>query len=159
MLNRVCTGSSSLRLRYRMMHQKIRPHTKKPTTRAAIVDAIHMSYIRCACRLIPGPGHPKWPKAPPTSSMEQPASRSGSITALTPSPASRPARGRAVVLFTPTCSCLPCSATVVRTGHRRQGVTDGRTLLDLALPCRSGVRSTPVRPAYPGHPDDTVLRV
>jgi hypothetical protein len=111
MLNRVCTGSSSPRLRYRMMHQKIRPQTKMPTTSAAIVDAIHRSYILCAWRLMPGPGQPKWPNALPTLSSEQPESSISSDVPPSPSPAIRAAaRGRAAELFAPTCFCLLSSA-------------------------------------------------
>src|SRR3954463_2421563 len=141
MLNRVCTGSSSPRLRYRMMHQKIRPHTKMPTTSAAITEAIHRSYILWACRLMPRLGHPKCPNALPTPSTEQPESSIRRVAPPRPSPAIRTAtRGRAAELFAPTCFCLLSSTAPPETDTRRQGVTDGRTLLDLAVRPRYGGR-------------------
>src|SRR3954468_23384889 len=131
MLNRVCTGSSSPRLRYRMMHQKIRPQTPTPTISAAMTEAIHRSYILWACRLTPGPGHPKCPNLLPTSSIEQPERNVNSAAAPRPSTAARPtARGRVAELLAPTCLCLLSSAAVPETGHLAARLTDGRTLLD-----------------------------
>src|SRR5919112_115597 len=159
MLNRVCTGRSSPRLRYRITHQKIRPHTKKPTAKAAMTDPIHRSYIRWASRVMPLPGHPKWPNASPNPSTEQPVSRTRDATAPTPSPPSRTARGRAVVLFTPTCSCLLCGAARRGTGHlaarrhRRSHITRPGPTAPFRGPDLRAVVHTP------GHRDDTVPRV
>src|SRR3954452_1091010 len=159
MLNRVCTGSLSPRLRYRIMHQKIRPQTKKPTTSAAITEAIHRSYILWACGVMPPSRHPKPPKALPIPVNEQPDSRASSMAPPTPSPASRTTRGRATELLETTCSCLPRAPPGAETGHRRQGVTDGRTLLDLAPPPAD--RGSDVRGTHEStdHVDDTVRRV
>src|SRR5689334_16102399 len=159
MLNRVCTGRLSPRLRYRMMHQKIRPQTKNPTTSAAIVDAIHRSYILWACRLMPCSGQPNPPKALPTLSTEQPDSRASSLAPPTPSPASRTTRGRATELLETTCSCLPRAPPGAKSGHRRQGVTDGRTLLDLALPPADRGSDLRRTRETTDHVDDTVRKV
>ena len=149
MLNRVCTGSSSPRLRYRMMHQKIRPHTKKPTTSAAITEAIHRSYIRWACRLMP--------LARPSEVAERVAD------ALHGTAREQDQQRRAADTEPGEPDCpRPCGRTLYahlllppmqrRRGAKpdtwRQGVTDGRTLLDQALPSRSGVAIF-AAPAYP----------
>ncbi|GLI03087.1 hypothetical protein Pa4123_83650 [Phytohabitans aurantiacus] len=73
------------------MHQKIRPQTKTPTTRAAITDPIHRSYILFDCGVRPFSGQPKPLKALPTS---QPPSKVISAAAPAPSPASLASRAR-----------------------------------------------------------------
>src|SRR5690606_32872158 len=109
-LYRVWTGSSSPRLRYRITHQKIRPHTKNPTTSAAITDPIHMSYIRCDWSVMPPCGHPNPPNASPTS-RRQPLS---SVTTAAPA-ATKPMVRVAIrprALLAPTSSRLPSSDPV-----------------------------------------------
>src|ERR1700754_1484931 len=130
-----------------MMHQKIRPHTKMPTTSAAITAAIQRSYILWAWRLMPLLGHPKLPNLLPKLSIEQPESTISNVAPPIPSPAMRTATlGRAAAFFAPTCSCLLSSAAHPKRlsppekERGRQGVTDGRTLLDQAVPICSGGR-------------------
>src|SRR6476660_885641 len=75
-----------------MMHQKIRPQTNTPTTRAAIVEPIHTSYICWDCFEMPSIGQPKPSNALPMLLAEQPASRVTRVPASTPSEAARPTR-------------------------------------------------------------------
>src|SRR5262245_57096263 len=67
------------------MHQKIRPHTKKPTASAATTEPIHRSYMRSDCVVMPR-GQPKPRKV---SSNEHPASSVTRPTAETASPTTR----------------------------------------------------------------------
>src|SRR5262249_55983271 len=102
---RVCGGSTSPRLRYRITHQKIRPQTNTPTARAATTEPTQMLYIVWAWSETPV-GQPNAKKR----SAEQPDSSAGVRTASTPSLTNRLARRRPEPLAI-TSSCLLNSLT------------------------------------------------
>src|SRR2546430_6055279 len=119
MLYRVCAGSSSPRLRYRMTHQKIRPQTNTPTTRAAITEPTHRLYICLDWSVTPLIGQPKWT----AWSTPQPDNRATAATATAAAPATR-------ALVPPRTTCSASLAALYPRVRR---------LLDHAGPTRRGV--------------------
>ncbi len=111
------------------------PDEARPTTSAAMHEAIHRSYIRRASGVMPPCGQPKPPNAAPTS---QPVSRTSSAAPPKPSPARRPTRrprrapapgdalrrtavGRTSELLATTWSCLPSAPRCLpRSGRLRR---------------------------------------
>ncbi len=137
-----------------MTHQKIRPHTKTPTTRAATTEPIHRSYIRWLWGVIPPCGQPKPPKAAPTSQplSRRPATcrrsrvrRSAGCGSRCPVPCPRRARPN----LCDHCSCLSFAVHVAhsRTMPYRRVIQPAASVFQARM-AGPACQAPPVRPHH-----------